>query len=547
ALLAGILLGDDSRLPQPLSQAFKDTGTAHIIAISGFNIAILAGLLAVLFSRLAGPRWGAALTAVGIGLYTVLVGAGASVVRAAIMGSLGLLASQVGRRQVGLNTLGATALAMFLIRPLWAWDAGFQLSFFATLGLILYARPLQEGFVRLAGRILPNGVSERAADAVGEYLLFTLAAEIFTLPIQVTQFGRLSLAAVAANPLVLPAQPAVMILGGLATLIGLVAPPLGKAAAMLAWPFVAYTIRVVEWLAGLPFAAVTTGPVSPWIAAAWIALAIIPAIGMDRLRPAAARVRGWVKPALLAAGLAAAALLIWRTALVHLDHRLRLSLVGGQAQAALLIQAPSGQAVLVDGGSSADQLSRAIGQRLAPFDRRTAALVITAAGRDSIASLPEVIDQYPPDLALWAADPGSSASALAVQGRLAQRKIPASQARPGDRLDLGDGILLTILGDPGADPSGVLVSWRSFRALLPLVKPARLPAQAGPVSLLILPDRLLKEAPAAAWQSRFQPVEILVNGSSATSPPENLRSTARNGWIQASTDGNQLWLDVERE
>ncbi len=104
-MLAGILLGDDNGLPASLQQAYKNTGTAHIIAISGFNIAIIAGLFVALFSRLLGRRKGALVAVLGILLYTVLVGATASVVRAAIMGGLAIFARQVGRRQNGLNTL----------------------------------------------------------------------------------------------------------------------------------------------------------------------------------------------------------------------------------------------------------------------------------------------------------------------------------------------------------------------------------------------------------------------------------------------------------
>ncbi len=139
SLLAGILLGVESGIPPDVKAAFQDSGTAHIIAISGFNIAILSALFATLFSRLLG-RWRGAIAALAcIAVYTLLVGAGASVVRAALMGGLTLFAVQLGRRQDGFNTLAIVALVMALINPNVLWDAGFQLSFLATLGLVLYA------------------------------------------------------------------------------------------------------------------------------------------------------------------------------------------------------------------------------------------------------------------------------------------------------------------------------------------------------------------------------------------------------------------------
>jgi competence protein ComEC len=546
ALLAGILLGDDSRIPAELAQAFKDTGTAHIIAISGFNIAILAGLLAMIFSRLFGLRWGAALAAAGIAFYSLLVGGGASVVRAAIMGTLGLLAAQVGRRQVGLNTLGATALGMLLYRPVWVWDAGFQLSFFATLGMILYAGPLQEGFARLAGRIFPGGLTEGVADAVGEYVLFTLAAEAFTLPIQVTNFGRLSFAAGLANPLILPAQSPAMILGGLATLLGMLSPALGHVAAALAWPFVDYTIRVVEALARLPYAVLDTGPVSPLLAAAWMGLMLLPALGRERLRALANRLTGWIKPSMVVIGLGALALFAWRTALAHSDARLRLSLIGGQSGSGLLIQTPDGKALLVDGGSSADRLSAAIGRRTAPFERHLDALVVTGSGQNSLAALPEIVNQYPPSQVLWLGDPAASSASTRLWEQLAQTNIPVTLAQSGMRLDLGNGIDLWILGNDPDHPAAVLVSWQAFRALLPIVKPDRLPAFSGSASLLVLPPDLLKDCSPPDWQKAYHPQAVEQDGLPETELPPNWVASGTHGWIQASTDGARLWVEAER-
>ena len=157
SLLAGILLGVDSGLPADLQQDFKDTGTSHIIAISGFNIAIIAELFLSLFGRLLGPRRGAVAAAIGIGFYTLLVGADAAVVRAAVMGLAALLARHLGRRQDGLVTLFAVAALMSLFNPYYLQDVGFQLSFAATLGLILYGQPLEAFVTNLLTRYAERG------------------------------------------------------------------------------------------------------------------------------------------------------------------------------------------------------------------------------------------------------------------------------------------------------------------------------------------------------------------------------------------------------
>jgi uncharacterized repeat protein (TIGR01451 family) len=110
--------------------------------IYGFNMAIIGGLFATVFSRLLGPRKGALAAVAGIAIYTVLVGANPAVVRSAMMSGSAIFARQVGRRQDGLNTLSLVGAVMALFHSFVLWEIGFQLSFMATLGLVLYAGPL---------------------------------------------------------------------------------------------------------------------------------------------------------------------------------------------------------------------------------------------------------------------------------------------------------------------------------------------------------------------------------------------------------------------
>lgn len=161
----------------------------------------------------------------GIALYTLFVGGDPAVFRAAILGGLALFAAQIGRRQAGLNSLALAALVMAALNPQVLWDVGFQLSFAATLGLVLYAEPLTAGFNRLASRWLARERVQALSGPVSEYLLMTLAAQITTLPVILYHFQRLSLSAFVTNPLILPAQPPVMTLGGLAVMLGLVLEP----------------------------------------------------------------------------------------------------------------------------------------------------------------------------------------------------------------------------------------------------------------------------------------------------------------------------------
>ena len=251
-LLTGILLGDDSGLPEAVEAAFRSSGTSHIIAISGFNMGVLAGLVGFLFSRLPRRGWATLGAIVTLTLYTLLVGANPAVVRALIMSSMALVAVQIGRSAGGLNSLLLAAGAMCLGNPGLLWDISFQLSCAATLGLILYAGPLQGAATRLLERKLAPERARKIAGPLGEYVLFTLAAQATTLPIIAFHFQRLSLGAFLANPLILPPQPLVMVLGGLSVIGGLIWLPLGQVLSWAAWPFLAYSVRIAEIFGGQP-------------------------------------------------------------------------------------------------------------------------------------------------------------------------------------------------------------------------------------------------------------------------------------------------------
>ena len=218
ALLTGILLGDDNGLPPELADAFRLTGMTHIIAISGFNISLLIAILFSLSRPFLSQR-GAVLFAVGgISLYTILVGADASVVRAALMGGIYLLTNRLmGRPNFAVASLFLAGIVMTAVNPFTLWDAGFQLSFAATLSLMLYATPFTEWTEERLQRWLTTDLVQKVMSVLNEAVIITLAAQILTLPLLVAYFQQLSLISLPANAFILPAQPGVMLWGGLAT------------------------------------------------------------------------------------------------------------------------------------------------------------------------------------------------------------------------------------------------------------------------------------------------------------------------------------------
>jgi len=561
ALLAGILLGDDNGIPAELQQAYVNTGTAHIIAISGFNITIIAGLFVLLFSRLFGQRKGAFAAVIGITVYTVLVGATASVVRAAIMGGLAIFARQTGRRQNGLNTLAFTGGVMAVINPNVLWDVGFQLSFAATLGMILYAGPFQDWFTELLSRHLPSETVRKVAGPVGAYVLFTLAAQLTTLPIMAYQFGRISLIAVLANPFILPAQPAVEILSGLALLLGLVYLPLGKVVGWLAWPFAAYTDRAVEFFNHFPHGVIILGEFSFLFVLLFYAILLGLTFARPHLKTGLSNV---LVSSVILAVLAIYTFLAWSAVFTLPDGRLHLTFFDVGSADAILIQTPTGRSLLVDGGQSPSTLANALGRRLSPFNHRLDWLLVASPQEQQVAALPRDLDLYPPDNVLWAGSPDASYSADQLNLWLTNHAIPVTPAYQGAALDLGQGAKLTVRS---VSPRGavLLMEWQGFRALLPVGINFDTLAELdngnkiGRVNVLLLADSGFAQVNPPEWIAALHPPLAIL--SVAAGDPDGLPEqsvldeltgttllrTDWNGWIEVSTDGNGMWVDVEKK
>lgn len=247
AYLNGILLGMRSDIPDDLAGAFAATGTTHVLAISGYNITIVAqGLLLALLYVL--DRRKAVWVAVaGIAAFALLTGASASVVRAAIMGSLVLVAQAFGSRLKPLPLIIGAAALMAAYNPyVLRYDVGFQLSFAAVAGLI-YLTPVMELWipVRALGRNFAG------------MLHATLAAQIATLPLILYHFGTLSVYALPANVVILPLIPYAMALGAVAGIGAFVAPVVGP---VLGYPALAVSgaqLAAIRSFAVLPGASVS--------------------------------------------------------------------------------------------------------------------------------------------------------------------------------------------------------------------------------------------------------------------------------------------------
>ena len=455
ALLSGILLGIESGIPRALYEAFNATATSHIIVISGFNITIIAGLLSAGLSRLLGARRAAPLVLAGIALYVLLVGADAAVTRAGIMGGLSVVALQLGRRTTAIISLAASALLMTALNPLTLWDVGFQLSAMATLGLIVFAPPLQARAEALLRRGDGLGL-DRIGPFLNDGLILTAAAQITTTPLVVYYFGRLSLVSLITNLLILPVQPYIMTWGGLAVLLATVPGlfPLAQLMAYIPWLCLTYTIWIVEATARLPLAFLDVGRFHPlwlWLYYLGIGAVMLARGHRERWRLWLAEATRHLPDKTLALLLAAATLLVWTGAAQGPDGLLHVFFLDVGQGDAILIRSPAGRQVLIDGGPSGVQLMWQLGRRIPFWDRRLDLVVLTHPDRDHMNGLIPLLARYRVDLVL---DSPLSASAPEAQPwltQLNQQGIRREIAQRGQRIHLGDGVWLDVL-HPGTTP-----------------------------------------------------------------------------------------------
>jgi competence protein ComEC len=246
-LMSGLILGGTGDLPQSVNDNFSRTGMTHIVAVSGYNVTIIAEYLILLGIFLGLWRNQAFWFAIaGIILFIFMVGLPSSAVRAGVMGTVLLWGMKNGRLGNSQNAIVFAAAVMLLLNPLllW-WDIGFQLSFLATLGIV-YFYPIAEKYL----------IKKQKVGGLSEILFLSISAQIFVIPIILFNFEKLSLISPLANLLVLPIIPFTMLIGFLASLLDFILPILGKLLAWLAFLLLKYEVEVINFLAGLKFSSI---------------------------------------------------------------------------------------------------------------------------------------------------------------------------------------------------------------------------------------------------------------------------------------------------
>lgn len=255
ALASGILFGGNSGLSKEIQENFSRTGMTHIVAVSGYNVTIIAEYLILLGIWLGMWRKQAIWFALaGIILFVIMIGLPASAVRAGVMGGILLWAMKNGRLSSSENAIISAGAFMLMINPLLLrWDIGFQLSFLATLGIVLGSPLWEKSFIK-----------NHKALGISEIIAMSIGAQIFVLPIIAHNFHIASLISLLANILILPIIPLSMLLVFLVSVSGFIFPPLSLIFAWLAFIPLAYEIKMIQILAQFPWASVSVEDFNGW-------------------------------------------------------------------------------------------------------------------------------------------------------------------------------------------------------------------------------------------------------------------------------------------
>lgn len=448
ALLSGILLGDESGISPQLADDFSRVGASHIIAISGFNMAVVSGVVTALLGQLLPERkrFVAGLGVAFIIGYTLLVGANSAVVRAAIMSSLLIIGGALKRKTFVPASLAFVVLLMSLQSPSVLWDISFQLSFFAVLGMALFVAPLSRALDRLFASFLPPMVAVSVKNFIQEPVVVSIAAQLTTLPLILIYFQRFSIVAIPVNLLIVPVQSGLLIIGGLAVLCAFIAPALSQLLFWVALLLLSWTIGIVRATAQLPFA-----DIAFTLDTRLLALLLISYIGGAMITatrpPWFIMVARWLQRRIIVMGtlVASSAIMVLMLLMVasRPDGLLHVWFLDMGHSNAILLQSSGGAHILIDGGRFPSRLLTALGDRLPFYDRELEIVIMTHPDEFDMGALPSVLSRYHVKTMLITDQPNERPAVVETINTMAASDVVA--VRAGYTAQFSDGLTLTIL------------------------------------------------------------------------------------------------------
>jgi competence protein ComEC len=414
-LLKGLLIGERGGMSALTRRAFMDSGVAHILAVSGSNVVVVAGALVFVLGFCRFPRSFVAVpVALGLLVYMWITGSQPPVVRATIMAMVVLAGSMFRMRAHALNSCGIAALVMFVLEPRQLFDIGFQLSFGAVLSIIVLYPRLNAPISRLNHRLWYG----KATVATLRLAAVSLAATVGTLPLTALSFGRVSLIGIAANMIIVPVSGVCVVLG----LVTAFAAPLCSAVALAYGAVNGFlltaTLRVAEWCAAVPFATVDAMRFRPVFVLPFYALLFVL---LSAGKP------GQLRHAFVGLLLALNVAIFAPEARAYQRERgtLRVSVVDVGQGDAILLECPAGETILVDAGPAPREPG--LETPIVPFLKRRGIeridlLVLTHAHDDHAGALGDVLSSFDVRRIVWSGLIPKTSSYARLQSLLAARE-----------------------------------------------------------------------------------------------------------------------------
>ncbi len=464
SLLHGIMLGDRSRISEEVNDSFRRSGLAHVLAVSGLHVGLLAGVVlgAAALVRLSANLRRMAVIGVVAG-YAILTGCHASVLRASLMTGIAILVWLLGRRNEIGATIALVALVLLVYNPLWACDIGAQLSFGAVISIVGLG-PRIEPYLRRLPAWAQTGVGA------------TMSSQLGTAPLLAVYFNQLSMIAPAANLAVVPAAGIALATGLAGALIWPILPPVGTLVLTVAGWILSYMVAASHFFAELPLAAVTVGAPSAAQAVTYYAGVwwVLRRRGGGEDRPPRYRTALGIGLATVLLVAAAAGGSCADSPLAPAGRqKLRVTFLDvGQGDATLL--RTSHETVLVDGGPSPSMLTRGLANEGV---RKIDVLVITHDHADHVAGLQRLAPVVLVGTILAPRHISPRGLAMAA-GRFRRRGSRVRLVCAGHSVSFSDGLRLFILSpgrrkiegsvsDSNNNSVVVRASYGTFAALLP--------------------------------------------------------------------------------
>ena len=416
ALSQATLLGLRRNIPSDLTEAFRRTGTAHLLAISGLHVGILLSISLAVSAALLGRKHHLHLVAplLVIWLYGLLSGMSPSATRACIMGSVYLVSLAFGRQRGSLAPIGCAATVMVAVSPSVIYSISFQLSFAAIAGIAaftdLFGDRLRSYIERLVGH---RSMLRAPLAGVTDMLAISLAATLATLPLLAFHFERVSTLGIPASVLTLPALPFLIVSSAGTALTGLASTTFAMPFGWIAWGAGKYLTGVVALLAEAPGASIDIGGIAGAAVAGYYGALVLAygaasgrsgamrgilrrignARGSARAPRAGNRFRNGRIAMWLLVPAAFAASFAWSQALSRDDHLRVVFFDVGQGDA-VFIETPSGRQVVVDGGEHPLLMARLLGERMRFSDRHIDIVAASHPNSDHIGGLLQVLERY---------------------------------------------------------------------------------------------------------------------------------------------------------